>query len=84
MPWQVGRSGRCDRPTAGHEELPPEVVSTQECLGEGWTAEEALVSALYCFLRSPDDFQRVVISAANTEGDGDSIACITGRSQGAG
>jgi len=47
-------------------------------LGEGWIAEEAVILALYCFLRYPNDYRKVVTRAANTNGDSDSIACIAG------
>jgi ADP-ribosylglycohydrolase len=52
-------------------------------LGEGWVAEEAVASALYCFWRSPEDFDQTVLTAANTDGDSDSIACIAGGLSGA-
>jgi len=39
--------------------------------------------ALYCFLRQPDDYRKVVIRGANTNGDSDSIACIGGSISGA-
>ena len=52
-------------------------------LGEGWIGEEAVALALYCFLRYPDDYRKVVIRAANTNGDSDSIACIAGGISGA-
>ena len=52
-------------------------------LGEGWVAEEAVASALYCFWRSPLDFERTVVTAATTDGDSDSIACIAGGISGA-
>lgn len=52
-------------------------------LGEGWVGEEAVTLALYCFLRYPDDYSKAVLRAANTEGDSDSIACITGSISGA-
>jgi len=52
-------------------------------LGEGWTGEEAVALALYCFLNSPDDYRKTVLRAANTNGDSDSIACIAGSISGA-
>ena len=52
-------------------------------LGEAWVAEEAVAGALYCFLRSPDDYRATVLSAANTDGDSDSLACIAGAISGA-
>ena len=52
-------------------------------LGQGWVGEEAVALALYCFLRSPDDYQKTVIRGANTNGDSDSVACIAGALSGA-
>jgi len=52
-------------------------------LGEGWVGDEAVADALYCFLRSPDDYRRTVLTGANTQGDSDSIACIAGAVSGA-
>jgi ADP-ribosylglycohydrolase len=52
-------------------------------LGQGWVGEEAVALALYCFLKFPDDYRRVVTLAANTDGDSDSIACIAGAISGA-
>jgi ADP-ribosylglycohydrolase len=52
-------------------------------LGEGWVGEEAVALALYCFLKYPGDYRKVVVRAANTNGDSDSIACIAGAISGA-
>jgi len=52
-------------------------------LGEGWIGEEAVTLALYCFLKYPGDYEKVVIRGANTNGDSDSIACIGGSISGA-
>ena len=52
-------------------------------LGEGWVGEEAVALALYCFLRNPESYEKVVIRGANTNGDSDSIACIAGSISGA-
>ena len=53
---------------------------TDPCLliGEGWVAEEAFATALYCFLLYPNDSVAVMQRAAVTSGDSDSIACIAG------
>jgi len=37
-------------------------------IGEGWVAEEAVLMALYCFLKSPDDFLATIRQGANTQG----------------
>ncbi len=52
-------------------------------IGEGWVAEEAVLMALYCFLKSPDDFLATIRRGVNTQGDSDSIACIAGGISGA-
>jgi ADP-ribosylglycohydrolase len=68
--------------------LPPEEVLIDRekgphALGEGWVAEEAVASALYCFWRHPDDYRAAVLEAVNTDGDSDSLATITGSISGA-
>ena len=62
---------------------PPEEALSARGLGEGWVAEEAVASALYAFWRTPTDFARTVCTAANTDGDSDSIASIAGGISGA-
>lgn len=59
--------------------------ATDPCLltGAGWIAEEALATALYCFLLYPDDPVAVMRRAAVSSGDSDSIACIAGAFAGA-
>jgi len=52
-------------------------------LGQGWIGEEAVALALYCFLRYPNDYKKIVLRGANTNGDSDSIACIAGGISGA-
>ncbi|NJO01210.1 MAG: ADP-ribosylglycohydrolase family protein [Bacteroidia bacterium] len=58
---------------------------TDPCLytGDGWTAEEALATALLCFLYFPDDSVATLRRAVNTRGDSDSIACLAGGFAGA-
>jgi ADP-ribosylglycohydrolase len=51
--------------------------------GEGWVAEEALATALHAALRHPDDPLAALGRAAATNGDSDSIACLTGAFHGA-
>lgn len=54
-----------------------------KALGEGWTGEEAVSLALYCFLKYPDDYMKTVLRGANTNGDSDSTASIAGGISGA-
>ena len=61
----------------------PERALAEGGLGEAWIAEEAVASALYCFWRSPDDFERVVLTAVNTDGDSDTIGTLAGALAGA-
>ncbi|URN17860.1 MULTISPECIES: ADP-ribosylglycohydrolase family protein [Streptomyces] len=58
---------------------------TDPCLltGEGWVAEEALATALLCFLMFPREPLTALRRAACTSGDSDSIACLTGAFAGA-
>lgn len=51
--------------------------------GEGWVAEEALVTALHCFLLFPDEPVSALTRGATTSGDSDSIACLAGAFAGA-
>lgn len=52
-------------------------------IGEGWVAEEAVLAALFCFLQFPRDYLAAVRLAANTSGDSDSLAALTGGLNGA-
>ncbi|MEU3227803.1 ADP-ribosylglycohydrolase family protein [Streptomyces sp. NPDC006976] len=54
-----------------------------ERTGDGWIAEEALATALHCFLLFPGDPVTALRRAACTRGDSDSIACLTGALAGA-
>ncbi|QKW05723.1 ADP-ribosylglycohydrolase family protein [Streptomyces sp. NA04227] len=58
---------------------------TDPCLatGEGWIAEEALATALLCFLLFVDEPVTALRRAACTAGDSDSIAALTGALAGA-
>lgn len=51
--------------------------------GAGWVAEEALATALHCYLLFPDDPVGALARAAMTSGDSDSIACLAGAFVGA-
>lgn len=51
--------------------------------GQGWVAEEALATALLCFLLHPGEPKKALRRAAVTSGDSDSIACLTGAFAGA-
>ena len=57
---------------------PPAIALSSAGLGESWVAEEVIASALYCFWRTPESLEETLVTAANTDGDSDSIACIAG------
>ena len=60
--------------------------SDKDCvrgLGEGWTADEALLIAIYCAVKYSNDFERAIIAAVNHSGDSDSTGSITGNILGA-
>ena len=67
------------------EALAQNPVNIDACAitGEGWVAEEAFATALYCFLSSPNDAVNVLRKAVMSSGDSDSIACIAGAFAGA-
>ena len=54
-----------------------------DATGEGWIAEEALATALLCFLLFPDEPAAALRRAATTSGDSDSIAALAGAFAGA-
>jgi ADP-ribosylglycohydrolase len=54
-----------------------------ELTGAGWIAEEALATALYCYLASPEEPVRAIARGATSSGDSDSIACLAGAFAGA-
>lgn len=51
--------------------------------GEGWVAEEAMATGLYCFLMLADDPRAVIRRAAYSSGDSDSVAALAGAFAGA-
>ncbi|WP_405579862.1 ADP-ribosylglycohydrolase family protein [Streptomyces sp. NBC_01190] len=51
--------------------------------GAGWVAEEALATALLCFLLFPEEPLTALRRAAYSSGDSDSLACLTGAFAGA-
>ncbi len=70
---------RLDNALKGSREIDDPCALT----GEGWIAEEALGTALLCYLLTPEDGVTVVRRAAVTSGDSDSIACLAGAFAGA-
>jgi ADP-ribosylglycohydrolase len=74
--------------------LPIEPALAFDEIGGGWVGEETVAGALYCFLRTPNDFRTTVLTAANAcqsnmqavgkgRCDSDSIACVAGAISGA-
>jgi DNA ligase (NAD+) len=52
-------------------------------LGGAWVGEEAVATALWCFLKAKGDVFESLRRGANSSGDSDSIACIAGSFAGA-
>ncbi|WP_406448627.1 ADP-ribosylglycohydrolase family protein [Streptomyces sp. NBC_00876] len=71
--------------TAVRDALRDPSPETDPCerTGDGWIAEDALATALHCFLLFPDEPVTALRRAACTRGDSDSIACLTGALAGA-
>ncbi len=51
-------------------------------IGGGWVGEEAIAIAVYCALKTPDNFEQAVKTAVNHDGDSDSTGAITGNIMG--
>ncbi|GFO97227.1 ADP-ribosylglycohydrolase superfamily [groundwater metagenome] len=62
------------------DEEPDKVLAE---LGTSYLVHETVPSAFYCFSRYFEEPEKAIIEAANTGGDTDSIACITGALCGA-
>ena len=58
-------------------------VNNIKKIGAGWTGEEALAIAIYCCLKYPSDFEKVIQTAVNHSGDSDSTGAIAGNIAGA-
>jgi DNA ligase (NAD+) len=52
-------------------------------LGGAWVGEEAVATALWCFIKAEGDFVEAIRRGATSSGDSDSIACIAGSFAGA-
>ncbi|WP_237047788.1 ADP-ribosylglycohydrolase family protein [Lentzea guizhouensis] len=62
---------------------PDDGLDASLATGEGWIAEEALATGLYCAVRHADDPVRCLVRGARTSGDSDSIAALAGAFAGA-
>lgn len=80
---RLGRLPCCPGPAGGRTACA--LPETDPCLatGDGWIAEEALATALLCFLLFPEEPVTALRRAACTRGDSDSIACLAGAFAGA-
>jgi ADP-ribosylglycohydrolase len=67
-----------------YEAMVSEQRSAEEVLDKwrGWVADEAVAAALWCFLNT-NNLRDALLLAANSPGDSDSIACMTGALAGA-
>lgn len=54
-----------------------------ENIGSGNRGDEAIAIAIYCALKSPDNFKNAIIMSTNHSGDSDTTAAITGNILGA-
>ena len=60
-----------------------EIEEIQETIGNGTAVHEGLPFAWACFLRSPEDFNESVLSAANFGNDAEGVASLAGSLCGA-
>lgn len=56
---------------------------TNDYVGEGWFATDAIAGAIFCCMRQPTSYKEAVLMAVNTIGDSDSLGCIVGAWMGA-
>lgn len=61
----------------------PAFALSKRGLGEAWTAEDAVASAMYVFWRHPNDMRAALLEAVNTDGDSDTIGSLVGNILGA-
>ncbi len=66
---------------AKKEDVPPDQAI--KTIGKGWVGDEAIAIAIYCALKTPDDWEKAVINSINHDGDSDSVGSITGGLMGA-
>lgn len=52
-------------------------------IGETGSGDHVVASALFCFLRTPEDYRASVLAGVNSNGDSDSIAAVAGALSGA-
>ncbi len=78
-PWQSELAHRGNQGV----EMEQEMARVRAALGNGVTAHDSVVTALYFFLTSPDAFLPGIIRAISLGGDTDSIAAMTGAITGA-
>jgi ADP-ribosylglycohydrolase len=82
----MGRVEKAVNDTITGKTTPEEVQTFAGGLGESWVGDEAVASALYCFLLADaqgEGYVETVRYGANTDGDSDSIATICGSFAGA-
>ncbi len=67
---------KTDDPRPDHEVI-------EDCLGEGWVAEETLAIAVFCVTRHIDSVADTLTAAVNHGGDSDSTGAVAGNIIGA-
>jgi ADP-ribosyl-[dinitrogen reductase] hydrolase len=67
---------------SGINDLYPEQFIEQR-IGNGGHSVSTFMSAMYCFLKTPNDFKTAVLTAVNSGGDTDSRGALTGALCGA-
>jgi poly(ADP-ribose) glycohydrolase ARH3 len=84
--FHVGAAEYCHQLDALPSFLPGsewEHEDVTQVLGNGVAAHQSVVTALYCFLRHPDNFEAAITLALRQGGDTDTIASMTGALTGA-
>jgi|GEM_PF-304031 poly(ADP-ribose) glycohydrolase ARH3 len=89
--WAAGLVRRYDSIMADRIELAARLALDREIypsrayeiLGNGSESMETVPMAFYAFLKTPDNYQKTIITAINAGGDADSIGAIAGALSGA-
>ncbi len=61
---------------AFNDQIEPQVAMKE--LGHGWDADEAVAMAVYASLKTPNNYEQVLINSINHDGDSDTVASIAG------
>ena len=71
------KESRATSDTSSNSYFESEFYQKLKRFGLGWTSDEALAMALFCFINEEDPM-KMLACAANHSGDSDTVACVCG------